>query len=453
VAYRSSYLNSQNARRKGLGQKILMPMFIAAILATNYWVFVHDSTPEVVEYVPERSLTPLEGQPSSPATEPEHQSPQRKKLDRIAARVMKGSIQNGEILGRKLSDAKINPKRYRPVIAALDPLVDFRRSLIGDTYRVDLNQEGQILRLQYQRNPIELYEATLSEDGSKYLAKKVVVPIEKQPLRIGCLVDGTLYESLIRCVEDPKLASHLIQLLSFDLRFYEDVREGDVVRFIGTKELVDGRFFRYGPIKALEYQGKFNTLQLFHHGTGTDLANYFKADGSSVQRDFLRSPLQYTRVSSGYQERRYHPVLHKYKQHLAIDYAAPLGTPVWTVGEGEVVWKRRRGPSGNLVVIRHASGYKSYYAHLHRYASRLRVGQKVKQGQVVGFVGATGRATGPHLHFALKKGNRTLNPLHFEGRSIARIPSADREIFELSIRELMEELQKIPAITPVNRSL
>tara|TARA_B100000029_G_scaffold115611_1_gene108093 strand:- start:1828 stop:3189 length:1362 start_codon:yes stop_codon:yes gene_type:complete len=453
VAYRNSYLNSRKSRRKGIGQKILMPLFIGAILATNYWVFVYDSAPEVVEYVPERSLSPLENQPTTPTTQPEEESPQRKKLDRIAARVLKGSIQSGEILGRKLADAKIIPEQYRPVIAALDPLVDFRRSLIGDTYRVDLNQEGKILRLQYKRSPIELYEAKLSKDGTRYLAEKVDVPIEKQPLRIGCLVDGTLYESLARCVEDPKLASHLIKLLSFDLRFYEDVRTGDVVRFIGTKELVDGRFFRYGPIKALEYQGKFNTLQLFHHGTGNDISNYYKADGSSVQRDFLRSPLQFTRVSSGYQERRYHPVLHKYKQHLAIDYAAPLGTPVWTVGDGEVVWKRRRGPSGNLVVVRHSSGYKTYYAHLHRYASRLRVGQKVKQGQIIGFVGATGRATGPHLHFALKKGNRTLNPLEYDGRAIAQVPKQDRDAFDMAILQLMDELQKITAVTPVNRSL
>jgi len=379
--------------------------------------------------------------------------PKNNKMDRIPARVVRGSIRRGEILSRSLAKAGVPNREYRQVLAEMDPTVQFRKAHVGDQYRVELNQKDKILALTYTRSPIEIYKASLNPDGATYKVEQVEVPIRREAMQIGCMIQGTLYESLLRCSEDGQLASKIIGLLSFDLNLYQDVRNGDRLRFVVDKEFVNGKFYRYGPIQALDYRSKFKTTRLFHFDDGTPNGDYYKEDGTTVKRDFLRSPLQYTRVSSGYQKRRYHPVLHKYKQHLAIDYAAPTGTPVWTVADGTVTFRRRRGASGNLVVIKHDDGYKTYYAHLHRFRKKLKVGDKVKQGQVVGYVGSTGRATGPHLHFAVKKGRKTLNPLNVVGKPTGQLVDEQLAAFQALVKERLALLQGIDLMSTTRRRL
>ena len=245
----------------------------------------------------------------------------------------------------------------------------------------------------------------------------------------------------------------VIQLLSYDLSFYEDVREGDVVRFITNRQYVGGRFYRYGPVEALEYRGKFASVRVFHFDDGSPGGAYYKDNRNSIKREFLRSPLQYTRVSSGFQTRRYHPVLHKYKKHLAIDYAAPIGTPVWSVADGKVLHRKRRGPSGNLVTVRHKNGYTTHYAHLHRFAKNLKLGQQVKQGQIIGYVGATGRATGPHLHYALRKGRRHLNPLKLSADPLGSVPEELHASFDDLVRVRLQDLDEIEVQSNTRRRL
>ena len=192
---------------------------------------------------------------------------------------------------------------------------------------------------------------------------------------------------------------------------------------------------------------------MFHFDDKTPGGTYFKNDGTTLKREFLRSPLQYTRVSSGFQTRRYHPVLHRFKKHLAIDYAAPVGTPVWTVADGKVVFRKRRGPSGNLVTVRHANGYTSQYAHLHRFSKNLKLGGKVKQGDIIGYVGATGRATGPHLHFALRKGKAHLNPLKFKAVPNSSVPSELQDTFTAMVEARLKDLEEIQVESASRRHL
>jgi len=192
---------------------------------------------------------------------------------------------------------------------------------------------------------------------------------------------------------------------------------------------------------------------MFHFDDGTPGGAYFKDDGTSVKREFLRNPLQYTRVSSGFQPRRYHPVLHKYKKHLAIDYAAPIGTPVWTVADGTVLFRKRRGASGNLVTVRHANGYITQYAHLHRFAKKLKVGKKIKQGAIIGYVGATGRTTGPHLHFAMRKGKKHLNPLKLKADPVSSVPEQLREEFTSMVASRLKDLEEIQVEPSYRRHL
>ena len=454
MAYYQPYLNGGPTRRRSLIQRIGTPIFVLLIALTNYWVFVYDSKPEIASIQDSAPLGDPDYKPALPAAVPENlPAPEKPQLDRVPARIVKGAIRRGESLSRVMTAFDIPSKQFNPVIAGLDPLADFRNSHVGDQYRIELNQAGKILKLRYSRNPLEVYESSLSEDGKRYMARKVDVPIRKDPLRVGCVVHGTLYDSLVRCVEDPKLATTIIKLLSFDLNFYQDVRDGDAIRFLVDKEFVNGRFYRYGPVRAMDYQGKFDTLRIVHFDDGTPGGQYYKSDGTTVKRNFLRSPVQYARISSGYQKRRFHPILHRWKQHLAIDYAAPVGTPTWAVAEGKVIFRGRRGPSGNLLIIKHADGYQTSYAHLHRFAKNLKRGDKVSQGQVVGFVGSTGRSTGPHLHFAMRHKNKTINPLKVEGTSIGTVAEEHKEIFQELLEERMDELSRVSVLAPNRRNL
>ena len=448
------YLNGGPSRRKPRLASMGTPLFVLAILATNYWVFANETKPDIANVKPGKALnSPAEQKTPQPSPPEQQPTPEAPSIDRVPARIVKGAVQKGEIMGRVVLKAGIAQERSQAALASLDGIVDFRKSRVGDKYRIELNQAGQILTMSYWKNPIEGFTTRVADDGKTYKAEQLDIPIKKEAMQTGCTVSGNLYDSLVRCIDDSVLATRVIQLLSYDLSFYEDVREGDIVRFITERQYVDGRFYRYGPVAALEYSGKFATIRMFHFDDQTPGGAYFKDDGSSVKREFLRSPLQYTRVSSGYQTRRYHPVLHRYKKHLAIDYAAPIGTPVWTVADGTVLVRKRRGASGNLVTVRHANGYITHYAHLHRFAKNLKKGRKVKQGEIIGYVGATGRTTGPHLHYALRKGKKHLNPLQLKAEPLSSVPKELQEEFSAMVEARLKELEKIQVESSYRRHL
>jgi murein DD-endopeptidase MepM/ murein hydrolase activator NlpD len=257
-------------------------------------------------------------------------------------------------------------------------------------------------------------------------------------------VHGSLYESIRRCGENPHLAANLVDLLAWDMDFFQDVREGDEIRMIVEKKKVNGDFLAYGSVLAAEYRGHVSTQRFFWFADDQhSVADFYTKNGESIRKEFLKTPLKFSRISSGYSHHRYHPVLHRYKQHLGIDYAAPVGTPVWSVASGTVAKIGKSGPSGNLVAVKHANGFTSYYAHLSRFAKGIKVGDKVEQKSVVGFVGMTGRATGPHLHFGLKHRGRFVNPQKIKYTTATPLPAAAQPEFQKLIELRIEQLNRI----------
>jgi murein DD-endopeptidase MepM/ murein hydrolase activator NlpD len=177
-----------------------------------------------------------------------------------------------------------------------------------------------------------------------------------------------------------------------------------------------------------------------------DQGTYYRPDGSAIRRMFLRSPLHYTRISSQFSPHRFHPLLGQYRPHLGIDYAAPAGTPVRSVADGVIAWAGMKGASGNLVEVRHNSVYSTFYLHLSRFAHNIQVGKRVAQGEVIGYVGATGLATGPHLDFRLTKEGKYLNPLEHNHKSIEAppLPRETLPAFRAHAKRLLAELRGAP---------
>ncbi|HVA62113.1 MAG TPA: peptidoglycan DD-metalloendopeptidase family protein [Terriglobales bacterium] len=287
--------------------------------------------------------------------------------------------------------------------------------------------------------------------AAAWTASIQTIPYQTRLVGVSGSVQSSLFEAVEDAGERDPLALALADIFGWDLDFYTDTRQGDVFRVLVEKRYQDGTFAGYGQIVAAEYvnDGTAYDALRFHDDLG--MLAYYRPDGHPMKREFLRSPLKFAaRISSGFSRHRFHPILKRYLPHLGIDFAAPTGTPVQTIGAGVVARAGRFGGDGNMVQIRHAGGYQTLYLHLSRIL--VHTGQRVAQGQRIGLVGMTGLATGPHLDFRIEHGGDFEN---FEQLRKKLPPAAPVEAkmlpqFDALRARLLPELDKLqPAPAPV----
>ena len=418
-------------------------LFIALVVGTNYYVFFYDEAapPAPVMNRPEVDSTPEieESVPEQFAPDEQDGAPSEAEAAVAASRAFNGRLKKGDTVFRILQNQGLDQTIVSPVMAAMKDVFDFRRAQVGHRFEGEVDGQGKLTRFQYQTGPLDIYEVRLED--SNYIAVKKHIPVETRVTRLGCEMGTSLFASLTRCGEGPELAQRLVDLLSFDVDFFQEIRQGDVLRVLVEKVHVDGRFLKYGRIRAAHYEGKFGTVAAYFYKDEDGREGYYTRSGRALKKEFLKTPLKYTRISSGYTHRRFHPTLHRWKKHLAIDYAAPVNTPVQAVASGVVRYVGKKGASGNLVIIDHHAGYSSYYAHLNKFG-KIGVGDQVSQRTLIGYVGQTGRATGPHLHFALKHGKKWVNPQKVKNIEASRISKTEKSRFESAVRPLLEALNE-----------
>jgi murein DD-endopeptidase MepM/ murein hydrolase activator NlpD len=283
------------------------------------------------------------------------------------------------------------------------------------------------------------------EDGAAtaWTARKTEQPVETKTIEAGGIVESSLYESVQKAGESTSLVATFVELFAWDVNFYVDQHPGDHWKVIVEKQLLGGKFYKYGRILAAEYGGKVGTFRAFYFAgrNGRAPGRYFDEKGQAISKTMLKTPLRFVRISSKFDLKRFHPILHVEKAHLGIDYAAPTGTPVWASASGRVVEVGMKRGSGNTIVLAHANGISTRYYHLSRYARGLHVGQLVKQKDVIGFVGMTGLATGPHLHFSVTKNGAFVDPNKMQINRDA--PVADRAGFMDVVRPRVAALKNI----------
>jgi murein DD-endopeptidase MepM/ murein hydrolase activator NlpD len=222
-------------------------------------------------------------------------------------------------------------------------------------------------------------------------------------------IKGNLYESGMGAGLSPQQILDLAKIFEFDIDFFSDFRSGDVFRVVVEQvRYADGRNVA-GRILAAELEADNEVFDAFYFPVSDKSGSYFNSEGQALRRPFLRAPLSYARISSSFSRNRLHPIFRTVRPHLAIDYAAPAGTPVVAIGGGKIEYAGWRAGYGNVVDIRHSGNFTSRYAHFSRFAPHLRRGQNIDQGDVIGFVGQTGHATGPHLHFEFLRGGAKIN--------------------------------------------
>ena len=253
-------------------------------------------------------------------------------------------------------------------------------------------------------------------------------------------IEDNLYNSALANHIDPALILELADIFAWDINFFTDIRPGDHYRFIYEKIYIDGKFVRNGRILAAEFINQGRRYEAFFFQTEDGHADYYDENGKSLRKAFLKAPLRYKRISSYFSYHRRHPILGIVRPHLGIDYAAPIGTPVEAVADGRIVYIGWRGGYGKFIKIQHNHIYASTYGHLSRFAKGLRRGSWVKQGQVIGYVGMTGLATGPHLDFRFIKNGRFINYLKFKSPSGRPLSRKYLPLFKNQVAKLKEIL-------------
>ncbi|HMF42157.1 MAG TPA: peptidoglycan DD-metalloendopeptidase family protein [Polyangia bacterium] len=304
------------------------------------------------------------------------------------------------------------------VIAALAKLVDPRSIRGGQKYVVRAGDDGTPDTFEYQPTPALRYLVERDDDAEgaahKWTARKLETTIEIKTAEAGGTVESSLYESVQKAGESTALVSLLVELFAWDVNFYIDTHPGDHWKVLIEKQYLGGQFYKYGRVLAAEYGGKVGTFRAFYWA-GKDAprdrpGKYYDEKGQALSKSMLKTPLRFVRISSKFDRKRFHPILHVERAHLGIDYAAPVGTPVWASASGRVVEVGMKRGSGNTIVLAHSNGLSTRYYHLSKYARGLHVGQQVKQKDVIGFVGTTGLSTGPHLHFSVTKNGAFVDP-------------------------------------------
>jgi murein DD-endopeptidase MepM/ murein hydrolase activator NlpD len=349
------------------------------------------------------------------------------------------TIEFGDNLYQVLVNYGVNVREVGGLIAAWRSLPELQKLRPGEILELIFTRDSQRLeRVRYQNMQGQVVAATRTEQGwttSRY-DKPVVVT---SALARGAIKDS-LYQSAVDENIDFELALALADIFAWDIDFFVDLRPGDHYAFLYDQHFRDGKLVGNGRIAAAHFDNGSTRHRAYYYQAPGKRADYYDDQGNSLRKVFLKSPLRYSRISSGFSKRRLHPILKIYRPHPGVDYAAPTGTPVVAVGDGRVILRRWKKGYGRCIAIRHNSRYITSYGHLYRYASKIKVGSNVKQGQVIGYVGASGLATGPHLDFRMKKDGRFVNPLKNRLPAARPVPPNYLSDFKKRVASLEEEL-------------
>lgn len=328
--------------------------------------------------------------------------------------VTRGEIAKQESLASSLRRQGVSPAAIHLLSTELRKVFDFRKSRAGDGYRLTQDADGRVLDFQYSQGVEESY--SLAWKGTRYVASKQTELLEPQVAKIAGVVEGSFYDAIMALGEQSSLATEFAKILAWDMDFSRHVQPGDEFSILYERMYTrspDGKgvYVRPGKILAGRYTGRSGEHTVVYYQDGDGEGAYFRPDGSSIERAFLAAPLDFSRITSRFTNARRHPILKITRPHPGIDYAAPYGTPIFSVADGVVEFRARAGASGNLVRIRHSGGYTSHYAHLSSFARDLKVGDKVRQKEIIGYVGSTGLSTGPHVCFRVKKNGQYVDPM------------------------------------------
>lgn len=359
--------------------------------------------------------------------------------DEDSVEVFKNKIKRNQSLSDILTEYNVSHQDIHQIAMASKPVYDVRRLAANKEYEVictkDSNQKAMCF--VYHANAVE-YVIYKFED-SVSVTKEALEVTRKEKTTSGT-INSSLYQTLVDNGDSPKLAVELSEIYAWQIDFF-GIQKGDHYKIVYNELYVNDKLIGVGEIKAAHFNHMDSNYYAFQYEQDS-IVEYFDEEGNSLRKAFLKAPLSYRRISSKFSYRRLHPILKRRMPHLGVDYAAAKGTPVYSIGDGKVIKAKYAGAAGNYVKIKHNSVYTSGYMHLWKYAKGIKYGSQVKQGQLIGYVGSTGRSTGPHLDFRVWKNGQAIDPLKMKPPSVKPIDEAHREVYFKSIEEYKKKLHR-----------
>ena len=366
--------------------------------------------------------------------------------------LVSGEIPKGGTLANVLLKNDLNGNDVYDAVNSMDSIFDLRHVQPGDKFEVMTDSSGSIYELSFYRNPIKKYLVFRDSTG------KMVARINEKTLtlkveQIEGVLESSLYKTVLDAGEEAALAMLFTQIFQWDIDFFIDPRQGDSIRILFEKYTLNGEHAHYGNILSASYTSKSDEDIAYRYTDSKGASKYYDEKGVCFQKAFLKSPLNFTRISSKF-GRRIHPITKKASMHNGVDYAAPYGTPIEAAADGvikQACWNA--GHTGNTVIIQHPNGYKTLYGHLSKYG-KYKAGQKVKQHDVIGYVGSTGRSTGNHLHYTIYHYSKPIDPLKLKNVAGPPVPPAEMTDFQQQISHLKTLLSKpLSAATAVKKEV
>ncbi len=451
---------SGSSRRASPWQgSVRLGLVFAVLLGVNVYFFLLRGgtslralmkTTELQKANPTEAPTGATAAPAAAAPKPKTDDPSAEE-----ARVVDGTMADNDTVERRLKADGLPPPTVNAIANALGKVFDLRTVRAGHGYTLRFDAEDHLRSFEYRVSQALAYHVareTAANGSDAWKATKDEKPIETRTAEIGGVIGSSLYDAIKRTGESTSLVGWFVDTFAWDINFYTDSNAGDRFKVIVEKRYLGGKFYKYGRVLAAEYKGRTGTFRAFwFQPADGSPGGYYTEHGESIVKSLLKTPLKYVRVSSTFDRHRFHPILHTERAHLGVDYAAPLGTPVWATAPGRVSFVGPRGGAGNAIIIDHAGGMSSTYMHLSKFAKGLHVGQEVRQKQVIGYVGMTGLATGPHLHFSVRMNGAFVDPLKLKPAREAPVEQKYRQEFADAVGPRLQTLAAIAVTPPPDR--
>lgn len=347
-------------------------------------------------------------------------------------------------VGQNLSDILLENGIDYPIIDQISlksrDIYDVRKMRAGNPYFMLLSADSLHTPkyLIYERNPIEFVVFSLTDSFNIYHQSK---PITIDTVKTSGVIDGSLWLTMLENNDDPNLAIELSEIYAWTIDFF-GLYQNDTYKIVYEKMYADTQYIGIDKILATSFLHRNSNYYAFYFEQDS-ISDYFDEEGGSLRRAFLKAPLRFSRISSRFSYNRKHPILKIRRPHLGVDYAAAIGTPVHSVGDGVVVKAGRNGQAGRMVQIKHNGTYSTKYMHLSKYGSGIRVGAQVKQGQVIGYVGSSGLSTGPHLDFRFYRNGQAVDPLKVKSPPVKPVDPENIESFNITMNYWKDYLDTI----------
>jgi len=356
------------------------------------------------------------------------------------------TVKSGDSLARIFSRLDISARQLHQIMQLSEETQVLKDLRPGQKLSISRDQSGQVCKLVYEiNNNCSLH---ISQRGGVFSASMIEREYTTKVSHTAGTIRRSLYEDAKSAGLDDNLIMELAGIFGWDIDFALDLRSNDQFSLIYEEQFLDGKKIRNGSIITAEFVSRGITYQAVRYTDANGRTDYYSPDGRSMRKAFLRTPVDFKRISSRFGNRK-HPVLNKMRMHHGVDYAAARGTPVKATGDGKIVFKGRKGGYGNTLIVQHGGKYSTLYAHLKSFHKGLGNGSRVKQGQTIGYVGSSGLATGPHLHYEFRVNGAHRNPLKIKLPDAKPIYAGFKKDFSVKATALMARLQELNSTTTV----